>query len=105
MNNNLGNHSDDEGMPDLTDSDTEIATPPQPTAEVQTTVVPTVIANVQPSVEIERSNFDVEFIKETAEWVQWFLEHQHRLGEQLSGTHRQNATQFINDLCAQKFKK
>ena len=60
MNTNLGNSTDDKSMPDLTNSDTDFTTTEQPTSEVQTTVLPTVVANVEASVDIESSDVEVE---------------------------------------------
>ena len=57
---NFGNSTDDESMPELIDSDTDFPTTQQPTSEVQTTVVPTVVANMEASVDIESSDVEVE---------------------------------------------
>ena len=92
-------------MPELTDSDSELPTNEQETPQVQTTVVPSVLAEMHTSVEIEESDVEVQEIEEAAAWVQWFLANLPQLGQQLSGTHRSNAMNFINDSCSKEFKK
>ena len=101
----MNNADEFEEMPALTDSETDTPTVQQSPAQVESTVVPSVLAGTNSSFPDEVDDVEVLNIEETTVWVHWLLANLPDSGEQLSGTNRFLAMNFINDSPAEQFKR